>query len=231
MFGRRKKVKGDEATQLLQKQGAYSMSNRHSNANMPHGQHPHPYEMNHEDVKEKKIYHFWGGVKYTVIFTMLLFWIPPFGQMIAGYIGGRKAGSSLKGMFATLIPVAFLFFIFGLSRMGIFSAQFDWIFTLPESGASMASGLPLLGKVAQFSTDYIRTFVQSFGFGETWLTPYILTVIFGYLGGIISSRHQKELEVDHRLKNMPTKVHGPASFEGQGEIPLVMGKKPDGWEE
>ena len=204
---------------------------------VPHGQSPlpHPFVMDHEEVKEKKIYNFWSGVKYTVILSVLLFWIPPFGQMITGYVGGRKAGTPLKGLLATLVPVSVLFFIFGLTRIGLFTDEIGWIFTLPEAGANAAAGLPLVGSIAQFSVDYIQTFIHSFGFGETWLTPYILTVIFGYVGGIMSLQHQKEMEVEHRLGNMPTsQAQHPveeAYSDTEADAPLIMGKKPEGWDD
>lgn len=245
MFGKKKnKVKGDEATQFLMKQGAYNIQH-----------HPHPFVMDHETVKKKKIYNFWSGLKYTVILSVLLFWIPPFGQMVAGYVGGRKAGTPMKGLFAALIPVSVLFILFGLTSIGIFSDQIGWFFSLPETGATFVSGIPIFGTIAEFSTDYIIKFSESLGFGGPWLTPYILTIIFGYVGGIMSLQHQKEMEESGtpgvggtqptivpvpvlpqvQTPVQPTHPQAPitpqANRPQEGDVPIVMGKKPEGWEE
>lgn len=236
VFGKKKKVQGDEATQYLMKHGAYSPT-----------PHPHPFVFSHEEVKAKKIYNFWSGVKYTIILSILLFWIPPFGQMVAGYVGGRKAGTPVKGMLAAMVPVVTLFIIFGLSKLGLFTEQIDWLFQLPEMGASALTGVPVIGPVAEFSVYYIRTFVQSVGFSGNWMSPYFLTVVFGHVGGIMSLLHQREMAVEHQ-QGIALAAGGTTTGGGavavpvhpqttappepqQEEIPRVMGKKPDGWEE
>src|SRR3972149_10597485 len=37
-------------------------------------------------------YSMWGAMKYVPVLSVLLWWLPTFGQMIAGYIGGRRSG-------------------------------------------------------------------------------------------------------------------------------------------
>lgn len=37
--------------------------------------------------------------------SLLLFWVPTFGPLIAGYIGGRRAGSPGRGLLAALLPM------------------------------------------------------------------------------------------------------------------------------
>ncbi len=224
MFGKKKKVQGDEATRYLMKHGAYSAP------------HPHPFVVSHEEVKEKKIYNFWSGLKYTVILSILLFWIPPFGQMVAGYVGGRKAGTPIKGMLAAMVPVVTLFIIYGISKLGLFTEQIDWLFELPEMGASVLTGVPIIGPIAEFSVYYIQTFVRSVGFSGNWMSPYVLTVVFGHVGGIMSLLHQREMAREHQQGMAPVAglVQPQTTITPepqQEEIPRVMGKKPDGWEE
>ena len=38
-----------------------------------------------------------AGMWYVFILSILLWWLPVFGQMISGYLGGRKAGNSIPG--------------------------------------------------------------------------------------------------------------------------------------
>ena len=56
----------------------------------------------YDDEEAKKfegpvVYSFWSAVKYTFTLSLLLWWLPIFGQMIAGYVGGRRAGVALEG--------------------------------------------------------------------------------------------------------------------------------------
>src|SRR3989337_919678 len=52
---------------------------------------------------------FWSAVKYVTLLSILLWWLPTFGQMIAGYVGGRRAGSPWRGVAAALVPVVLIF--------------------------------------------------------------------------------------------------------------------------
>lgn len=45
---------------------------------------------------------------WMVVLSLLLFWLPTFGPLIAGYIGGRKAGSVGRGLAAALLPMLVL---------------------------------------------------------------------------------------------------------------------------
>lgn len=241
MFGKKKKVKEDKATQQLQASGVYSM-----------GQAPHPYVVDQgtaDAIKEKKIYSFWAGVWYTAILSVLLFWIPPFGQMIAGYVGGRKAGTPKKGFAAALVPMCLVFFLFVLIKLGIMADEIGWLFGLPEEGANyLAGNLPLVGSLVGFTTEYIRLFVDSMGFGGNFYAPYILTVIFGYIGGILSLQHQREIDAEQGAFASPVIVQQPVITAQQPAVPqqhpavhelqpaaqqtegqVVMGKVPDGW--
>ncbi|HPP45635.1 MAG TPA: hypothetical protein PK446_07570, partial [Methanomassiliicoccaceae archaeon] len=51
----------------------------------------------YDDIEAKKfdgpvVYSFWSAMKYTFALSLLLWWLPVFGQMVAGYVGGRRAG-------------------------------------------------------------------------------------------------------------------------------------------
>ena len=188
MFGRKRDDIGpDRTTKDLQKSGVYTLG---------HG--PHPYVVGDETVeavKAKKIYSFWSGVWYTTILSILLFWFPPFGQMIAGYVGGRKAGTPRMGALAALAPMSLIFLLFFLRYMGNFVAEIDWFLGLPTAGADVISSkLPIFGPLFGFMFDYIHKFVTAMWSGNFIIFPYLLTVIFGYIGGILSLQHRKEME-------------------------------------
>ncbi len=229
MLGRKNKLsKRDSTTKQLQASGVYSIG---------HG--PHPYiveEETVEAVKEKKIYSFWAGVWYTTILSILLFWLPPFGQMIAGYVGGRKAGTPRKGMLAALAPMSFIFLLFLMRYMGNFIETIDWFLGLPVRGAEwIGINLPVFGPLIEFMTHYSQIFISAMWSHEFFIYPYVLTVIFGYVGGILSFQRQKELEAEG--KNHPfvpiTIVNQQPSAQpqaaGSGDTSIIMGKVPDDW--
>ncbi len=260
LFGREKKVEADSATQMLLKQGVY---------HVPNSNYDHPFHMDSKLIKKKKVYGFWAAVKYTIILSVLLFWLPPFGQMIAGYVGGRKAGTPMKGLFATLLPVIFVFMIYGLMGMGMGTLTFlDGLWTRGfDAISSVATGIPLIGPIMDFSLHYLGFFSSYIGMGNAWLAPYALTVLFGYAGGVMSLHHKRELkEYEHALEkaiqnmmqtfsqapvgqaaavqgvvtqphtraqkqSQPSAIPGEQQIGMDGDIPVIMGKKPDGWDE
>ena len=145
--------------------------------------------------------------------------------MIAGYIGGRKAGTPVKGFFATLLPVILVFMVYGLMRMGILPG----LDTLWTSGfdliSSVASGIPLIGPIMDFSLHYLGFLSGYIGMGSAWLAPYALMVLFGYAGGVMSLHHKRELsEYEHALeKAIQTMVQAfsQAAMGTTIEVPTV----------
>jgi hypothetical protein len=97
---------------------------------------------------------------WMVGFSVLLFWIPPVGPLVAGFVGGRKAGDVGPAIVAAIIPailVAALLFLVGT------------LVSLPVIGALVGAGLffviafesvPLLigaligGALAEWSASY-----------------------------------------------------------------------------
>ncbi len=225
MLGRKNKLsKKDRITKQLQDGGVYSMG---------HG--PHPYIVENETVEaveKKKIYGFWAGVWYTTVLSVLLFWLPPFGQMMAGYVGGRKAGTPQKGMIAALAPMSFIFLLFMLRQMGQFVTEIDLFLGLPGQGAAwMGENLPIFGPIIDFMAQYTHTFVSAMWSQEFFIYPYVLTVIFGYIGGILSLQRQRELESEGKEHPFVplTIINQQPTAAGSGETPVIMGKVPDDW--
>ena len=46
---------------------------------------------------------FWG-MFWMFIISLLLFWLPGIGSLIAGVVGGKKAGGVMSGLMAALLP-------------------------------------------------------------------------------------------------------------------------------
>ncbi len=63
----------------------------------------------------------WGMIWMAVI-SILLFWLPVFGPLIAGIVGGKKAGGVINGILAVILPaivLSGLLFFFGSALTGI----------------------------------------------------------------------------------------------------------------
>lgn len=44
------------------------------------------------------------GMVWMFIISLLLFWLPGIGSLIAGIVGGKQAGGVMNGMMAALLP-------------------------------------------------------------------------------------------------------------------------------
>lgn len=63
-----------------------------------------------------------SGMIWMAIISILLFWLPVFGSLIAGVVGGKKAGGVWNGMVAVFLPavlLAALLFFFGSALTGV----------------------------------------------------------------------------------------------------------------
>lgn len=139
-------------------------------------------------------YSFWSSAKYTLVLSVMLWWIPTFGQMIAGYVGGRKAGNHWKAAVAAFLPVAI---IWVLSLLVITTATFPELVNLGMLPAMAAYGLgdliPFLDPYIHFLVEYLTSFVLALR--ETafmGLNGYLVTIIFAYIGGLIADQVSRE---------------------------------------
>lgn len=63
-----------------------------------------------------------NGMTWMFIISLLLFWLPVIGPLIAGIVGGKKAGGVGPAILAVLLPVVILgaaLTIFGSALTGI----------------------------------------------------------------------------------------------------------------
>jgi hypothetical protein len=76
------------------------------------------------------------GMIWMFIISLLLFWLPGIGSLIAGVVGGKQAGGVLAGILAALLPGIVV-------AIGLFFAG-TMLTTLPVIGAILAGGGLLL---------------------------------------------------------------------------------------
>src|SRR3989442_1413384 len=140
--------------------------------------------------REGPPFSFWSSSRVILILSFLLWWIQPAGPMIAGYVGGRRAGSPIKAVIAALMPI-FAIYIANLAYAHNFAShQIDFVASLPmvvSDGA--ASILPFLAPYKDFMIAYMRGFVEAltstFGMGTN---GYLMVVSFAYIGGLVAEQ-------------------------------------------
>ncbi|MFP4169805.1 MAG: hypothetical protein ACLFUV_02100 [Methanomassiliicoccales archaeon] len=160
-------------------------------------------------LKDAKVaYSFWSAVKYTFILSLMLWWLPIFGQMIAGYVGGRRAGSPWKGVAAAMIPVIVIFSFIGLVEAGYIPTRLFGIDLDPNSiMALIASNIPLVEPYVNFSLMYFQSFLEAIQATTSLrLDSYIITVAFAYVGGILSDQARREMDFVSRTGGPKTTV-------------------------
>jgi hypothetical protein len=160
----------------------------------------------YDDEEAKKfdgpvVYSFWSATKYTFTLSLLLWWLPIFGQMLAGYVGGRRAGSPLKGMMSALVPVIFIFIVTMLVRAGIVPTVIFGIDLAPEAiAAVVAANVPVLEPYIAFVDMYLTSFFTSLhSTASLGLDSYVTTVAFAYIGGVLSQQTHREMLLLSRM--------------------------------
>lgn len=180
-------------------------------------------------------YSFWSSVKYILILSLMLWWIPTFGQMIAGYVGGRKAGNHWKAAGAAVLPVVFIWI---LSLFVAATASFPELVNLVALPAIAANGLaqalPILGPYIRFILDYLTAFAIALKETVTMgLNGYLVTIIFAYIGGLIADQTSKERAVDQEqpLSEAPPlyEKRYPSLEPPMPRTRLALASGPTGW--
>jgi hypothetical protein len=175
MFRRKKQemMYGDFATNKLLNRGIYSV---------------YKPDMNDEKrIFKRREHPILTGIWYVFILSCLLWWLPLFGQMIAGYIGGRKAGTPMKGVLVAVIPVFFIFLLF----IGMDQGYFPFLMSIVSIPHNLMTGVQNLSPQAAsyLSGIYssLKTVVGLDGNG------FFIILVFGFIGGIMADMNKKEI--------------------------------------
>ncbi len=146
-------------------------------------------------IKElgKITYDFWSGVKYIVVLSAILWWIPLFGPMLAGYVGGRRTGGPKKGILASILGLGIIGALYYFLNYGYVYLTMESIFEYPDRIITVVTSNSFTGPYFEFFQQYWSTFFDRVWTGVPFgSNSYILTMIFAYVGGIISYEKRKE---------------------------------------
>jgi len=180
------------------------------------------YEHDNEGKRLKStkvVFSFWSAAKYVLILSLVLWWLPMFGQIIAGYVGGRRAGGPWKGVAAAIVPVVGIFGVMTAFENGWFPTHIGGIAIAPAAiGAALTNGIPFLSPYLQFSQEYVGSFVDTLaGASPYGINTYVLTVAFAYVGGVLAEQNRREIEcTSGSVTNHTTVlVHDPSGAYAQ----------------
>ena len=157
------------------------------------------YEHDHEGKRFRSsnvVYSFWSASKYVFILSIILWWLPMFGQMIAGYVGGRRAGGPWRGVAASILPVVCLYVVITGFDSGFFPSHLFGVAIAPAAvSAVLSDSVPFVSPYIQFSSEYVGSFVAALsGASPYGINTYVLTVAFAYVGGILAEQSRREIE-------------------------------------
>lgn len=183
MVFRRSADEDDEITNSLIDRGVYRLSEVYED----------------EEIKKfqdlKVPYSFWSAVKYTFVLSILLWWLPVFGQMIAGFVGGRRAGKPWKGVLAAMVPLMVIFIITALVDYGILPTVIMGMDWTPSAILVWLEGaVPLIAPYIVFVKMYMTSFIDTIQItANVRLDTYIITAAFAYIGGILAEQSRLEM--------------------------------------
>src|SRR3990170_2641614 len=184
-------------------------------------------------------YSMWGAVKYVLVLSLLLWWLPTFGQMIAGYIGGRRAGGPWRGVVAAIVPVVLIVILAWGADRGLLG---PWFASMPATpgaiGGYLGETLPPAAPYVTFVLGYLAAFVDALkGTLAMGANGYLVTIVFAYIGGILSDQSRREAGASRGtsvglsitqpffggLRNPSTAWQGrhPQQFENLARIPVA----------
>ena len=139
-------------------------------------------------------YSMWGAMKYVLVLSVVLWWLPTFGQMIAGYIGGRRSGGPWRGVVAAIVPVVLILLLAWGADRGLLGPWFSSMTSIPTAvRAFLGETFPPAAPFVTFVLGYLAAFVGALkGTLAMGSNGYLVTIAFAYIGGILSEQNRRE---------------------------------------
>ncbi len=138
------------------------------------------------DSSIRETYSMRTGFFMTLILAALLWWVPVLGPMVAGYVGGRKSGTTMRGLASSSLAALTIIALWFVLSLGMFSGQ------------SISNYLTTLavGSVFEPAVQYIASLFMTVGSTSSIsLEPLFMMAVFGMIGGFMANQVRKEAEM------------------------------------
>lgn len=136
-----------------------------------------------------------GAMKYILLLSVLLWWLPTVGQMIAGYVGGRRAGGPWRGVLAAVVPVLIIVVLAWGLDSGLLAPWLGGVAAIPAVvGGAVSGWFPPAAPFVTFVLAYLAAFVEALRATLSMGTNgYLVTIVFAYIGGILAAQVRREV--------------------------------------
>ncbi len=143
---------------------------------------------------QSSVYDTRSGTLLTIVLLFVLGWIPMIGQMVSGFVGGRRAGSPMRGLIASFTGTIVVLSILFIAVEGLRAINSALINDPEGEIATIAASYPLLEQLMNLALSYARDLFGSADFTVNYST-YMITIPFGIIGGIFANQAQKEARI------------------------------------
>ncbi len=166
---------------------------------------------------------FWSGAKYIFVLSVLLWWLPGVGQMIAGYVGGRRTGAPWKAVLAAILPLVIIFVVGYAVDHGYIGLNPEMVASLPSTIAQHVSGaIPALGPYVGYIVSYLAAFIvamkTTFAMGTN---GYLVTIVFAYIGGVMAEQAMRESSA-HGRSGTNVSISQPIIHRQEASEPMKL---------
>lgn len=131
----------------------------------------------------------------VVVLALALSWIPYVGPIVAGFVGGRRAGSIVRGFVVGVFGSLLVFgiaFLLNLGLMKLFEPQYQsFMDTLEAISPSIVVGLE---SISSYLSDNFVTVASDISVSVQTQT-YASILGFAMIGGVFADQARKELRI------------------------------------
>lgn len=186
----------DKTTKKLIRKGVFSISSKH-----------HDHEVH--TFRDHAPFSIPQAIGLAFVLSILLYWLPIFGPMIAGYVCGRRAGTALKGAACGLVSGLILFIIGYILILDLFTAGTTLRTCQDSIWTWIQNANPVFASYCLFISQWAEIISRIFkSFLLTEPGNLVLLVVFGYIGGAIAAQRYREVSAkgNHFASNHENKT-------------------------
>lgn len=146
-------------------------------------------------INSNSFYDSKSGLSMVVVLALALSWIPYVGPIVAGFVGGRRAGSIVRGFVVGVFGSLLVFgiaFLLNLGLMKLFEPQYQsFMDTLEAISPSIVVGLE---SISSYLSDNFVTVASDISVSIQTQT-YASILGFAMIGGVFADQARKELRI------------------------------------